>query len=365
MGKDSLYMNDLDLQYKNIIKELLNQLTEYNHATDFEKISIFGNQIKHQMSSGFPITTLKEIPFQDVIKELICILKGHTNVSFLLQNDSYVWIDKLYDQYDKNYDKLPVLFGVNFNKLNKEDFVERLKHDNEFETIWGNLGPVHGKQWRSFNKISNYEYDKEINENIDQITKAVRDLIFKPELNNLLVLTFNLSELDQMVYQPNDYMFQLHTRKLKTSERVSIYEKLNFCMDDFPDNDKDIKELLDDFEISHIGLSLLWNHKSIDVLGELPYMISFYGLLLEFFAKTCNMKSDFLISNLGETYLDKNKIEIAERIISKEINFLPNIKIDSDNWNFTNVVSDRNFNFDSFLDSIRIQDFKLENLKFN
>jgi thymidylate synthase len=219
----------------------------------------------------------------------------------------------------------------------QEEFINKIKTDDEFARQWGNLGPIYGKQWRSWDSYTvkpglvsrpdgsyneNYwDYDK----SIDQIQNLIDDLKTNPDSRRLMVNAYNVGELDQMVLPPCHYGFQVYTRELSLEERVRHYEttlgRLHFIPPTIDTLDKE--------NIPRRAISLMWNQRSVDTFLGLPFNIASYGLLLEIIAKEVNMVPDELIGNLGDTHLYLNHIEQAKEQISREPKELPTLKMSS------------------------------------
>ena len=281
-------MNNLDKQYIDLLQDILENGVTKSDRTGTGTLSVFGRQIRHKMSEGFPLLTTKKMPFRLIATELMWFLRGDTNIKFLVDNNCHIWDGDAYKRYSDHfigYEDVP----------NKELFIEQIKTDDEFAKKWGNLGPVYGKQWRrlthhfpkTYPEVSQYEQYIGV-KTIDQITNLINDLKTNPDSRRLMVSAWNVGELDQMTLPPCHYGFQCYVRDGKY-------------------------------------LSLMWNQRSVDTFLGLPFNIASYGLLLEIIAKTVNMVPDQLIGNLGDTHLYLNHIEQAKKQIGREPFELPTL----------------------------------------
>jgi thymidylate synthase len=193
----------------------------------------------------------------------------------------------------------------------KEEFVEKIKTDEEFLKRFGNLGKIYGYQWRNWN------------DNIDQISELINQLKENPDSRRLLVSAWNPSDLPNMVLPPCHYGFQVYTRELSLEERKQIVKNKYFqefywkIVDD--DNDETTIFEMDKRSIPTRAISLMWNQRSIDSFLGLPFNIASYGLLLEIIAKQVNMVPDELIGNLGDTHIYSNHIEQVKEQIGREM----------------------------------------------
>jgi thymidylate synthase len=274
-------MNKIDKQYQDLLQTILDYGVEKKDRTGTGTKSIFGYTIRHNMKDGFPVLTTKKMAWKTMVTELLWFLRGDTNIKFLVDNGCHIWDGDAF----KNY----------INKTNEykgdwpdtmDEFIERIKTDDEFAKKWGELGPVYGKQWRSWS--AGVLEDKHGLGNIDQIQNLIRDLKTNPDSRRLMVNAWNVGELDQMTLPPCHYGFQCYVREGKY-------------------------------------LSLMWNQRSVDTFLGLPFNIASYGLLLTILAKEVNMVPDQLIGNLGDTHLYLNHIEQAKEQIGREPFELPTL----------------------------------------
>jgi len=300
-------MNNLDKQYTDLLKTILEHGVEKKDRTGTGTKSIFGYTIRHNMAEGFPLLTTKKMYFKGIVTELLWFLRGDTNIKYLVDNDCHIWDGDAYKNY-VNSDE------VRWPK-SKEDFIEHIKNDKEWEKKWGELGPIYGKQWRRWG--IKWE-DTESIEYIDQIQNLINDLKTNPDSRRLMVSAWNVGELDQMVLPPCHYGFQVYTRELSNRERVFLMNKKLGVTDDLPQYyNTDVE--MDRNLIPKRAISLMWNQRSVDTFLGLPFNIASYGLLLEIIAKAVNMVPDQLVGNLGDTHLYLNHIEQAEEQIGREM----------------------------------------------
>ena len=261
----------------------------------------------------------------------------------------------------------------------KEEFINRIKTDDEFAKKWGELGPIYGKQWRSWsgtsyrphpglgNETSEQQWyrmgiNSVANNTVDQIANLISELKTNPDSRRLMVNAWNVGELDQMVLPPCHYGFQVYTRELSNDERFRIaYKNLELRkkleaqskMLRYPEGHN---KVMDDANIPTRAISLMWNQRSVDTFLGLPFNIASYGLLLEIIAKEVNMVPEDLIGNLGDVHLYSNHIEQTKEQIGREPFELPTLKhLRSDNK--YKLVTE----FPVLWDKLKISDFELEN----
>ena len=285
-------MNKLDKQYQNLLQTILDYGVEKSDRTGTGTKSIFGYTIRHKMSDGFPILTTKKVAFQTMVTELIWFLRGDTNIKYLVDNNCNIWNGDAY----KRYSAVSSLSGQ-IKSLTQEEFINQIKTDDAFAETWGELGPIYGSQWRSWKRNASRD-EKIVNPGvyhkyIDQIQNLINELKTNPDSRRLMVNSWNVGELDQMVLPPCHYGFQVYTRE----ENGQRY------------------------------ISLMWNQRSVDTFLGLPFNIASYGLLLEIIAKEVGMVPDELIGNLGDTHLYLNHIEQAKEQITRTSFELPKLQL--------------------------------------
>jgi thymidylate synthase len=293
-------MNTLDKKYQDLLSEILKDGSEKKDRTGTGTISIFGKQIRHNMSEGFPLLTTKKMAIKSIMTELKWFLKGDTNIKYLVENGCSIWNGDAYKKYKENGGKLDT----------QEEFIEKLKGCDDFASKWGDLGPLYGKQWTDWNGI-------------DQILNLVNSLKKNPDSRRLMVNAWNVSELHEMTLPPCHYGFQVYTRELSLEERVAIHNKGQISpLSDYYD------EHMDQYGIPKRAISLSWNQRSVDTFLGLPFNIASYAMLLSLIAEEVNMVPEELIGNLGDTHLYLNHIEQAREQVSREpMPHLPKLKL--------------------------------------
>jgi thymidylate synthase len=269
------------------------------------------------MKDGFPLLTTKKMAFKTMVTELLWFLRGDTNIKYLVDNNCHIWDGDAY----KNYLKLT----TDTEPLSQEEFINKIKQNEwGFAKTWGDLGPIYGKQWRSwktYRKLPKDDYTTDYRENepIDQIQNLIDELKTNPDSRRLMVSAWNVGELDQMVLPPCHTDFQFFTRELSWAERVNLvgYVKAEDIHEDW----------LEKNNVPTRAISLMWNQRSVDTFLGLPFNIASYGLLLEMIAKEVNMVPDELIGNLGDTHLYLNHIEQAKEQIGRKPFELPELRL--------------------------------------
>jgi thymidylate synthase len=329
-------MNNIDKQYQQLLKDIIEYGVEKRDRTGTGTKSIFGYTIRHNMKEGFPLLTTKKMAWKTMVTELLWFLRGDTNIKFLVDNGCHIWDGDAYQAYIKRYNKgeyvgkTKLLENSKKNRtltepFTKEEFIEKIKTDDEFAKKWGELGPIYGAQWRSWFKMgsvmnNDFESNMQLIE-IDQITSLINDLKTNPDSRRLMVNAWNVGELAQMVLPPCHYGFQVYTRELSIEEKWEQYTKsgLNIEINGTPLELKHMGTSFYPKSLPQRAISLMWNQRSVDTFLGLPFNIASYGLLLEIIAKEVNMVPDELIGNLGDTHLYLNHIEQSKEQIGRDL----------------------------------------------
>ena len=339
-AKQVMKKNNVEYQYLDLLRDILENGIEKSDRTGTGTISVFGRQIRHKMSEGFPLLTTKKMAFKTMVTELLWFLKGDTNIKYLVDNGCHIWDGDAYKNYlykvtrDKDIVRYLKSYSIDTKGVptielySKDEFIERIKNDDVFAKKWGELGPVYGKQWRSWGKYHPTIHENgytlpEGQTNIDQIANLINDLKTNPDSRRLMVSAWNVGELDQMVLPPCHYGFQVYTRELSQSERFNWYcNKIGSNM-----HHDHIEQEMNEKNVPTRAISLMWNQRSVDTFLGLPFNIASYGLLLENIAKEVNMVPDELIGNLGDVHLYLNHIEQAKEQLTREPFKLPTLDI--------------------------------------
>jgi thymidylate synthase len=262
-------MNQLDKDYQSLLFDVLSSGVNKTDRTGTGTRSVFGKQIRHDMSDGFPILTTKKVAWKTMVTELKWFIKGDTNIKYLVDNGCNIWNGDAY----KRYCKLQVPHD---HFETQKEFIELIKTKDVFAKKWGELGPIYGKQWRDINGI-------------DQLENLITGLISNPDGRRHLVDSWNPEQLNIMTLPPCHYSFQCYVNNGK--------------------------------------LSLMWNQRSADLFLGVPFNISSYGLLLHLLCKETRLEPGELIGSFGDIHLYKNHIEQAKEQLDRDSFDLPELKV--------------------------------------
>ena len=233
-------------QYLDLLKRVKEEGVEKSDRTGTGTISIFGHQMRFHLDDGFPCLTTKKLHLKSIIYELLWFLKGDTNVHFLQENGVRIW--------------------------------------NEWADANGNLGPVYGHQWRSWETT-----DGKI---VDQISDVVETIKHNPDSRRILVCSWNVGDLPHMALPPCHCLFQ--------------------------------------FYVANGTLSLQLYQRSADIFLGVPFNIASYALLLQMMAQVTGLKAGDFIHTLGDAHIYLNHLEQVDLQLTREPRPLPKMHINPD-----------------------------------
>jgi thymidylate synthase len=244
-------------QYQDLLKHILENGTEKTDRTGTGTISVFGYQMRFDLNEGFPLVTTKKIHLKSVIHELLWFIKGETNIQYLKENGVKIW-----DEWaDEN----------------------------------GDLGPVYGKQWRSWDSK---------NGEIDQLKEVLKQLKSSPDSRRIIISAWNVGELSEMALMPCHAFFQFYVADNKLS--CQLYQR------------------------------------SADVFLGVPFNIASYALLTMMIAQECGLELGDFVWTGGDTHIYSNHLEQVNLQLSRIPKSLPTMKLNPE------IKSVFDFTFDDF-----------------
>jgi len=282
-------MNTLDNQYQVLLERVLEYGTQKDDRTGTGTLSVFGGQFVHDMSEGFPLLTTKKMAIKTMMTELKWFLKGDTNIKYLVDNGCNIWNGDAYKNYRNKFEPTPYQFTPD----TMEEFINKIKTDDEFANENGELGPIYGKQWRDWTEYYVEKFNGGnpiiVERTKDQIKDLIHNLKTNPNSRRHMVSAWNVGELDKVVLPPCHYGFQCYVAGGK--------------------------------------LSLMWNQRSVDTFLGLPFNIASYGTLLLLLCEETGYKPGMLIGNLGDIHIYNNHIEQVKEQLQRSSFPLPTIEL--------------------------------------
>jgi thymidylate synthase len=272
-------MNNADKQYIELLEKLLNEGTLKTDRTGTGTKSLFGHQMRFNLSHGFPLLTTKKVPWKAIAHELIWFLKGETNIKYLVDNNVHIWNEWPYKAYLLKLGKrVPKTGSEEWNEGIKK-FVERIKVDEKFAKDFGELGPVYGRQWRNWE--TTMPHGTKIY--IDQIEQAMDLIKNSPDSRRIIVNAWNVADIQEMTKSglpPCHCFFQFYVSEGKLS--CQLYQR------------------------------------SCDTFLGVPFNIASYALLTMIMAKLCGLTPGEFVWTGGDVHLYVNHFEQAKTQIERK-----------------------------------------------
>jgi len=257
-------------QYQDLVKHIIENGKVKKDRTGTGTISVFGYQMRFDLQQGFPLLTTKKTAFRLIAEELLWFLKGDTNIKYLVDKNVKIWDGDAFRNYKTRGGALQT----------QEEFIDAVKRSSIFASKFGDLGPVYGKQWRSWKTDMGTK---------DQIADVIQEIKTNPDSRRLLVVAYNPGDVDKMALPPCHAMFQFYVEDGKLS--CQLYQR------------------------------------SGDVFLGVPFNIASYALLIHMIALECNLEVGEFIHTFGDAHIYLNHVEQCKELLKREPRELPTLKI--------------------------------------
>ena len=265
-------------QYLDLLTRIKTEGAVKTDRTGTGTKSVFGHQMRFDLSQGFPLLTTKKVFLKGIIHELLWFLNGDTNIKYLVDNGVHIWDNDAY----RYYNELCVKEGV--LPVSMEEFL-RAAQDGIESPIegykFGDLNHVYGYQWRSWPRPNG--------EAIDQIRQTVDLIKNNPDSRRIIVSAWNVADVEKMALPPCHTLFQ--------------------------------------FYVADGKLSCMLYQRSADTFLGVPFNIASYALLTMMMAQVCGLEAGEFVHTLGDTHLYLNHFEQVEEQLSRTPRALPKMKI--------------------------------------
>ena len=259
-------------QYLEMCQHILQNGIARNDRTNTGTISVFGYQTRYNLEEGFPLLTTKKVFFKAVVYELLWFISGSTNIAPLVKNKVRIWNKWPYQKYCQSSD---------YHNETMEEFIEKIKSDEDFAHKWGDLGPVYGKQWRDFFGV-------------DQLNNLIEGIKNNPFSRRHIIVAYNPAQIDQMALPPCHAFVQFY---------VSA------------DNKK---------------LSLQLYQRSADTFLGVPFNIASYSLLLMMVAQVCGLQPYEMVHTFGDLHIYNDHVDLIKEQLTRTPRKLPKVILNPD-----------------------------------
>jgi thymidylate synthase len=257
-------------QYLDLARHILDHGVKKDDRTGTGTTSVFGYQMRFDLSEGFPLLTTKKTFIKGIIHELLWFIRGETNIKYLVDNKVGIWTDWPYQNYKKSKE---------FQGETLKEFSDKIRASDDFAQKWGDLGPVYGAQWRDFNGV-------------DQIDYIIQTLKKDPNSRRMVLSAWNPAEIGQMMLPPCHTLIQ--------------------------------------FYVANNKLSLQLYQRSGDVFLGIPFNIASYALFLMMVAQVTGYEVGEFVHTIGDAHIYSNHMEQIELQLTRTPRRLPIMKINKD-----------------------------------
>lgn len=256
-----------EYQYLNLLKDALeNGVEKKEFNTGITLKSVFGRQIRFDLSQGFPLLTTKKVFLKGIIYELLWFLQGDSNIKYLVDHDVHIWDEWAY----KNYSSKFKVKSSKLKEMTQDEFIKRIKEDDKFAKDWGELGPVYGRQWRKWQTSDGRE--------IDQIAWAIEKLKKTPSRKHIVISAWN----PEFIYE-----MALPGKSMAIPPCHTLFH----------------------LNVAGNKLSLQLYQRSADLFLGVPFNIASYSLLTMMFAQVCGFEVGEFIHAFGDAHIYANHFD--------------------------------------------------------
>ncbi len=263
-------------QYLELLRTIKEQGTVKGDRTGTGTKSIFGHQMRFDLSQGFPLLTTKKVFLKGVIHELLWFLRGDTNIKYLVDNAVHIWDNDAFRHYNT------LCSAAALEPISRDEFLRLAGTPSPIEGYcYGDLNEVYGHQWRSWER-----YDGGV---VDQIREVIETIKHNPNSRRMLVSAWNVAQVENMALPPCHVLFQ--------------------------------------FYVANGRLSCQLYQRSADTFLGVPFNIASYALLTQMIAHECGLECGEFIHTLGDTHLYLNHMEQVDEQLARTPRPLPTMRL--------------------------------------
>lgn len=273
-----------EYQYLNLLKDIMeNGFEKKEFNTGIKLKSVFGRQIRFDLSKGFPLLTTKKVFLRGIIEELLWFISGDSNIKYLVDNNVHIWDDWAFKNYNKNIEKekLP--------ELTQDEFIQKIADDNKFASTWGELGPVYGRQWRRWPASDGRE--------IDQLAWAIMKTKKYPDRKHVIVSAWN-----------PEYVYEMAAPGISVMAIPPCHTIFNI-------------------NVTNGKLSLQLYQRSADMFLGVPFNIASYALLTMMLAQVCRYEVGDFVHTFGDAHIYSNHYDQVNEQLSRKPKPFPTMKL--------------------------------------
>lgn len=276
--------NNVATPYEDLLSKILTEGSKKTDRTGTGTLSVFGAQMRFDLSKSFPLITTKKVFTRLIIEELLWMLDGDSNIERLVKNNVHIWDEWPFKHYlTENNLEIPEVNSAEWNSKMHE-FTDKVASDHDFAVKWGELGPVYGYQWRHWPTIDGGE--------VDQISKALDQIKKSPDSRRIIVSAWNAADIDEMAkagLPPCHALFQFYVADGKLS--CQLYQR------------------------------------SCDMFLGVPFNIASYSFLTYMMAQQAGLEPGEFVWTGGDCHIYLNHVDQVKEQISREARPYPTLKL--------------------------------------
>ncbi|WP_414052534.1 thymidylate synthase [Macrococcus animalis] len=288
-------MNSFDQAYHDLCRRVLDTGKNKDDRTNTGTLSVFGHQMRFDLSKGFPLLTTKKVSFKLIATELIWFMRGDTNIKYLLEYNNNIWNEWAFLKWIESEEYTgPDMTNFGHRALVDEAFnteyqaqlkifKNKILTDEKFSKQYGDLGNVYGKQWRNFETK---------NGSTDQLMEVIKGIKTNPTSRRHIISAWNPGEIDTMALPPCHTMFQFYVHNNKLS--CQLYQR------------------------------------SADIFLGVPFNIASYSLLTHLIARECGLEVGEFVHTFGDAHIYSNHIDAVNEQLTRDSYNPPTLKINTD-----------------------------------
>jgi thymidylate synthase len=280
-----------EYQYLDLLQHILDHgVQKVSHSTGVKLKSVFGAQMRFDLSKGFPLLTTKKVFLKGIVHELIWFISGSTNVSYLTRNGVHIWDDWGYKNYLEARAGRRATSDEKFPELTLKEFTHKMQTDDAFAAKWGEIGPVYGAQWRNWPTGDG--------RTIDQLAWVIEKIALKPQKKHYIVSAWNPAYIyemakpgESMVIAPCHTFFHVNISKEEGTLSLQLYQR------------------------------------SADMFLGVPFNIASYALLTCMLAQVLGYKPGWFVHTFGDAHIYENHIEQVKEQLARVPKSFPTLSL--------------------------------------
>jgi thymidylate synthase len=371
-------MNNTDKEYFRLLNTILNDGRIKHNRTGTNTIGVFGEQAKFKVDmDAFPILTTKKVWMKGIVHELLWFISGDTNIKYLVDNNVHIWDAWAYKRYKDtsistlrhdelrtsfvwdndhapvNHEQLLLVHNGIIRHFTQEEFIEKIKTDDEFAAKWGELGEgTYGGMWRAF-PVTHYKDAEELRKHakigdsitgtsdgryvhfVDQLRNVVDKLKTNPDDRRMIISAWHPHWVNHCALPPCHCFLNFNSEELTIEERIEIAgqdknDRAGAIAIDAYDKEGDFADALTEMGVPTRRLNLMMYIRSNDFFLGAPFNLTSYSLMIALMSRVTGMQPGVLTYNVGDAHIYENHLYQVKLQMTREPMKLPKLWLNPD-----------------------------------